>query len=141
GCQLSIEEVGPVKGLWDRSAIDQVLSNLLSNAIKFGAGKPIEVRTAKETSLARLQVRDYGIGIDPARQPYIFDRFERAVSSSQYGGLGLGLYICRRIVDAHGGSIAVASEPGHGATFTVELPFVGPPAGQKGERSDGSAVG
>ena len=71
---------------------------------------------------AILVVRDHGIGIDPADQPQIFERFERAVSSRNYGGLGLGLYIVKRIVEAHGGTIRVDSKPGEGAAFTVELP-------------------
>ena len=73
---------------------------------------------------------EHGIGIDPARRPFVFDRFERAVPSSSYGGLGLGLYITRSIVVAHGGAIAVDSEPGVGSTFTVTLPCAAPkPAG------------
>jgi signal transduction histidine kinase len=68
-------------------------------------------------------VRDHGIGIELAQQQAIFERFQRAVSERHYGGLGLGLYICRRIIEAHGGSIRVDSQPGAGATFTVELPL------------------
>ena len=66
---------------------------------------------------------------DPARRPYVFDRFERAVPSSRYGGLGLGLYIARSIVVAHGGTIAVDSELGAGSTFTVTLPCASPEPG------------
>jgi signal transduction histidine kinase len=68
-------------------------------------------------------VRDAGIGIAPEDHPRIFGRFERAASDRNYGGLGLGLYIARQIVDAMGGRIGVESERGHGATFTVELPM------------------
>jgi len=92
------------------------------NALKFGAGKPVEVFVFGAQGNATLVVRDHGIGIDPAEQARIFDRFERAVSTRHYGGLGLGLYVSRRIVEAHGGTIRVASRPGDGATFTVELP-------------------
>jgi signal transduction histidine kinase len=112
----------PVTGRWDRSRLDQVVTNLLSNAHKFGAGKPIEIALGGEGGAAWVRVRDHGIGVDPARQPFIFERFERAVPTKHYGGLGLGLYISRRIVEAHGGSIRVESRPGDGATFTVELP-------------------
>jgi len=69
-----------------------------------------------------LEVRDHGIGIDPADQARIFERFERAVSRRQYGGFGLGLWISRKIVEAHGGSISLMSKPGAGCTFSVELP-------------------
>jgi signal transduction histidine kinase len=67
-------------------------------------------------------VGDHGIGIAPEHQARIFDRFERAVSVRHYGGLGLGLWIVRQIVEGHGGSITVASTPGEGSLFTVELP-------------------
>ena len=71
----------------------------------------------------RIAVRDHGIGIAPEALERIFERFERAVSSRNYGGLGLGLYIVRRIVEAHGGTIRVESAPGEGSTFLVELPL------------------
>jgi predicted ATPase/signal transduction histidine kinase len=122
GSSLSIECAAPVVGRWDPSRLDQVVTNLLTNAAKFGAGKPIEIRIEQRGGDARLTVTDHGIGIDPARRPYVFDRFERAVSSSSYGGLGLGLYIARSIVVAHGGTITVDSELGAGSTFTVTLP-------------------
>jgi signal transduction histidine kinase len=126
GSSLSIECAAPVVGRWDPSRLDQVVTNLLSNAAKFGAGKPIEIRIERLGAAARLAVIDHGIGIDPARQPHVFDRFERAVPSSRYGGLGLGLYIARSIVVAHGGTITVDSELGAGSTFTVTLPCSGP---------------
>jgi predicted ATPase/signal transduction histidine kinase len=114
--------LAPARVNVDRGRIEQVLSNLLSNAMKFGPGKPITVTTGTRQGRAVLSVSDHGIGIDPARQPRIFERFERGVSPRHYGGLGLGLYISRQIVDAHGGTIEVRSAPGEGATFTVELP-------------------
>jgi signal transduction histidine kinase len=111
-----------VRGCWDRLRISQVVTNLLSNAVKYGAGKPVEVEFGPCGDGARLSVRDHGIGIDPTDQAQIFERFERAVSSRNYGGLGLGLYIVKRIVEAHGGTIRVESRPGEGAAFEVELP-------------------
>jgi signal transduction histidine kinase len=112
----------PVRGYWDRFRISQVVTNLLANAVKYGGGKPVEVEFFPREDHAVLRVRDHGIGIDPSDQPQIFERFERAVSSRNYGGLGLGLYIVKRIVEAHGGIIAVDSKPGEGATFQLELP-------------------
>ena len=125
-CSVSVRDGDRVVGRWDRSRVEQVLTNLLSNAIKFGAGKPIEISTGEEAGIAWLTVKDHGIGVDPARQGHIFERFERAVSEKHYGGLGLGLYICRKIVETHGGSIRVESQPGAGATFTIELPCARP---------------
>jgi signal transduction histidine kinase len=126
GCCLSIHFDGPVLGRWDRSRIDRVVTNLLSNAVKFGAGKPIEIRVEETSGRALLSVRDHGIGVDPLQLGRIFGRFQRAVSPDHYGGLGLGLYISRRIVEAHGGTIRAESAPGEGSTFTLELPRAGP---------------
>jgi signal transduction histidine kinase len=111
-----------VVGLWDRVRIGQVITNLLSNAIKFGCGRPIEVELDADETNARVQVRDAGEGILPHEQERIFQRFERATSVQRHPGLGLGLWICKQIVDASHGRISVQSEPGHGSTFSVELP-------------------
>ena len=113
-------------GRWDRARMEQVVANLLGNAIKYGSGGPIDVELRAHEGQARLVVRDVGIGIAEDRVGSIFGRFERAVSSRNYGGLGLGLYIVRRIVEAHGGQALVVSRLGKGSTFTVELPGAEP---------------
>jgi signal transduction histidine kinase len=123
GCDLRNEADAGLVGRWDRARIDQVVTNLLSNAIKYGAGAPIIVAARRHGERARLIVRDGGIGIAAEERSRIFERFERAVSSKHYGGLGLGLYIVRRIVDAHDGDISVDSAPGGGAEFIVDLPL------------------
>ncbi|WP_437477648.1 AAA family ATPase [Sorangium sp. So ce1014] len=121
GVQLELDE--PVVGRWDPSRVEQVLINLLSNAMKYGAGGPIHVVVRAQSERATLVVRDHGMGIAEADQARIFERFERAVSVRNFGGLGLGLYIVRWIVTSHGGTIRVESAPGAGATFIVELPL------------------
>jgi hypothetical protein len=111
-----------VVGRWDRLRLDQVVTNLVSNAIKYGRGRPIAVRVRRAASAgAELDVEDGGLGVAPEMQERIFDRFERA-HSGEIAGLGLGLYIARQIVVAHGGHIRVKSALGEGSTFTVELP-------------------
>jgi signal transduction histidine kinase len=117
----------PVEGRWDRVRLEQVITNLLANAIKFGNHKPVELSVTSEGGIARLSVRDHGIGIAPDRLPHVFERFERAVSVREYGGLGLGLYITHEIVSALDGAIHVDSTPGVGTCFTVLLPRSGPP--------------
>lgn len=124
----------PVVGTWDRARMEQVVTNLMLNAIKYGAGRPIDVSLDARGERVRLVVADSGIGIEPSRVPRVFERFERGVSAQHYGGLGLGLYITRQIVAAHGGTIEVESEPGVGTSFTVEVPMhtggLPPPAGE-----------
>jgi PAS domain S-box-containing protein len=119
---LMVDAPVPVKGTWDRARIEQVIAILLSNAIKFGNGRPIEICVYQDGPRARLEVADHGIGIPSGVQETIFEPFARAAPSRQYGGLGLGLYIAREIVEALGGSIRVHSAPEQGTTFTVELP-------------------
>jgi signal transduction histidine kinase len=136
-CSVSVEGEPCVPARGDRSKLEQVIVNLLSNAAKFGPGRPIEVSVAKRGSVVAFAVRDHGIGVDPTEHARIFKRFERAVSAHHYGGLGLGLYICNCIVEAHGGSIRVDSRPGDGSLFTVELPSAAPaPAGAAGEAQE-----
>lgn len=120
--RLNLQE--GVVGYWDAMRIEQVVTNLLTNAMKYGSGNLIEVSVWNEGHKALLRVQDYGIGITPADQKRIFQRFERAVTAKKYGGLGLGLFISREIVEAHVGKIWVESEPGKGSKFTVELPLV-----------------
>ncbi|MCY1018980.1 CHASE domain-containing protein [Pyxidicoccus sp. MSG2] len=134
GVLLTVDAPEPVRGRWDRLRLEQVLTNLVSNALKYGQGTPVDVRVRGDGSAAFLEVRDRGIGIAREDAERIFDRFERAVSSRHYGGLGLGLFITRQLVEALGGSIAVESLPGQGSTFTVRLPVTGP-----GEEAEGPA--
>lgn len=115
-----------VVGRWDRMRLDQVVTNLVSNAIKYGNGQPVEVMLDERDDAAVLVVRDHGIGISPESQERIFERFERGAGVNITSGLGLGLWIARQMVEAHGGKIAVDSTPGAGATFTVTLPRVTP---------------
>jgi PAS domain S-box-containing protein len=121
-CELVLQIGRPVHGLWDRLRLEQVFNNLLSNAVKYGQGKQIEVEIAGDERMARFRVSDRGIGISVADQGRIFQRFERAVPARNYGGMGLGLWICRQIVEGMGGAIRLESTPGQGATFLVELP-------------------
>jgi two-component system, OmpR family, sensor histidine kinase SenX3 len=109
-------------GSWDTGLIEQIVRHLLRNAIIYGEGKPITIVASQIDDSVELVVKDRGIGIAPEDQKRIFEPFERAVPAANFGGLGLGLYIVRAIVEAHGGSIRVESAPGHGATFIVQLP-------------------
>ncbi len=127
GCDLTLT-TEPAQGVWDRLRIDQVASNLVANAIKYGRGAPITVSTTVSKPFAVLRVTDRGIGIAREEQQRIFERFERVVENRSFGGFGLGLWIARQIVEASGGTIGVASNPGEGATFTVMLPMSPPHA-------------
>ncbi|AUX40235.1 protein kinase [Sorangium cellulosum] len=128
GSRVDVRAEPAVVGSWDRSRLDQVISNLLDNALKFGAGKPIEVSVARREGTAVLAVRDHGIGIPADRLAHVFERFERAVSNRHYGGLGLGLYVVKSIVEALGGAVRADSLPDEGTRLTVELPCAPPPS-------------
>jgi signal transduction histidine kinase/CheY-like chemotaxis protein len=121
-CVVAFRPEPDAVGRWDRMRIEQVLTNLLSNAAKYGPGQRIDVSIEVDGDRVRLSVHDRGIGISPALQERIFERFGRAVPQREYPGLGLGLYIARQIMVAHGGTIRVESHAGEGSTFTIELP-------------------
>jgi signal transduction histidine kinase len=122
GCQLVVQAPAPVLGNWDRLRIEQVVVNLLVNAIKYGAGGAIEIDVRYAAPTAVIEVSDHGPGVAETDRVRIFERFERASSIRHYGGLGLGLYVSREIVEAHGGSITAGNRPGGGAVFAVRLP-------------------
>lgn len=112
-----------VYGLLDRLRIEQVVVNLLTNAAKYAAGKTVIVSLEQKDDRGRITVKDEGPGIALEDQKRIFERFERVKTRDNIGGLGLGLYISRQIIEAHGGKIFVESEPGKGAAFIVEIPL------------------
>jgi signal transduction histidine kinase len=113
---------------FDREAISSVLVNLLSNAVKFSSDKKeVTVKLFKENGKAIIQVSDKGIGIDPKEIKKIFTRFYRSKNkgSSESKGSGLGLTLVKHITKAHGGRVAVESEPGEGTTFSIIFPIDG----------------
>jgi signal transduction histidine kinase len=122
GSALRIDVQPGVVGEWDPSALEQIATNLLSNAVRFGAGAPVDVSVRGTDGMAVLEVRDRGPGIGDADRDRIFESFERAVATRECPGFGLGLWIARQLVRAHGGEIAVESVPGFGSAFTVALP-------------------
>lgn len=122
GSTVDVHLSEPVFGNWDRHRLDQVIANLLSNALKYGGGTAIHIDVSADDSMARLSVSDRGPGIAEANLGRIFDRFERVETAERTAGLGLGLFIAREIVEAHGGTIRAQSRVGQGAMFVVELP-------------------
>lgn len=128
GCTLQLHTAGSIAGRWDRLRIEQVVVNVLVNAFKYGAGGSIDVSVDGRDGHALIEISDRGPGIEETDLARIFERFERASSIRHYGGLGLGLYVSREIVQAHGGSICASNRPGGGATFAVRLPVLPPPA-------------
>ncbi|WP_158623837.1 ATP-binding protein [Corallococcus llansteffanensis] len=122
GCRVRLDLPPVLVGVWDARRLEQVLTNLVSNAMKYAAGSALEVRLAEEGDLVRLEVRDQGPGVPEAQRESIFDRFDRGIASRNAGGLGLGLFISKQIVVAHGGRISVEEGPEGGACFVVLLP-------------------
>ena len=128
GSTITLQAPEPVDGWWDEFRIEQVAVNLLTNALRYGSGKPVEVSLSPAPDGAHIEVRDHGIGISQEDQKRIFRQFERAGGGRSADGLGLGLFITQQLVEAHGGSIKVYSEPGNGSVFILHLPHAAAPA-------------
>lgn len=112
-------------GYWDKVRIEQVFTNVLNNAAKYAPGKPIHITLSNNNHTAKILIRDEGPGIAPEIQDRIFNRFERGVSLENEGGLGLGLFISKQIIEAHGGKIYIESSSNLGTVFAIELPEEG----------------
>lgn len=123
GYKVMVKTVDSLPLKVDKMRIVQAVSNLVSNAIKYGQGKPLEVEVSERRNVAKIMIKDQGIGISRDQQKRIFELFERAVNGTEYRGLGVGLYIAHQIILAHGGKIKVDSRVNHGSTFTIELPI------------------
>lgn len=119
---IVVEITGNLIGVWDKVRIEQLVNNLLTNAIRYGNKKTITIKGWELGHTIRVSVQDQGIGISKIDQERIFDRFERATSTNEDSGLGVGLFISLHIIEAHHGKIWVESEVGKGAVFTFELP-------------------
>ena len=122
--QVRIEsQEATVVGQWDRDRLVQVMQNLLGNAVKYAPDGEVVIRISDHRTEVHVSVIDSGAGIAPGHLPHLFERFYRADVTGA-GGLGLGLYISRMLVGAHGGRIWAESTPGKGATITFTLPRV-----------------
>lgn len=117
----------PIVGRWDGDRLEQVMDNLLMNAIKYAPnGGEVRVRVEQCGAEARVSIRDHGIGVPPDARQRLFERFYRAEGgiAADKKGLGLGLYISKALVEAHGGRIGVEPAPGEGSIFFFTLPYV-----------------
>ena len=133
GSTIDLDAPAPIIGNWDRVRMEQVVRNLIGNAIKYGRGRPIHISAWIEGGpqglyrpVARMHIRDQGIGIDEENRNLIFERFKRGACGTNIQGLGLGLYIVRQILVAHGGHVHVQSEADQGSTFIIEVPVQAP---------------
>lgn len=145
-------DIGPLPVITaDPLQMQQLMQNLISNAIKFrrpDAAPEVKVRAEIRNGRMHLSVSDNGIGFEPKYAARIFRIFERLHGRTEYPGTGIGLALCRKIADRHGGTIEAESSPGQGATFTVVLPVtqpegepaLGAPAPLKEETRTGAAV-
>ena len=122
GSTVTLRSDGVLDGRWDRLRIEQVITNLLTNALKYAAGTPVEITLSGTEHDVMVTVSDGGPGIPESAQERIFLRFERAAPMRNFGGLGLGLYVARQIVEAHGGEIQLDRLRPKGAHFVIRLP-------------------
>jgi signal transduction histidine kinase len=132
GRRITVSADGPVVGSCDSRRIGQVLENLVENAVKYSPeASEVRVAITEREGQALIDVTDEGIGIPPSDLPQIFERFHRAanVDDRRFAGMGLGLFICKGIVEQHGGQISVESRMGAGSTFHVVLPLGVPTPG------------
>ncbi|HEX2039643.1 MAG TPA: ATP-binding protein [Acidimicrobiales bacterium] len=122
GARVTVGKLPVVYG--DRKTLTTVFANLLANAVKFRSDRPleIEVSATRADGKWRIAVADNGIGILPEHRAQVFEMFRRLQPRSQHPGTGMGLAICRRVVERHGGEIAVATNEGGGAVFSLTLP-------------------
>ncbi|AHG00692.1 histidine kinase [Halostagnicola larsenii XH-48] len=120
--QITVDSLPVVEG--DGNQLRQVLQNLLSNALEYSGQNPprIDVSATREGDTWKLHVRDNGVGIEPSNEDRIFQVFQRVSDGDDQAGSGIGLALCKRIIERHGGRIDVDSEPGEGSVFTVTLP-------------------
>lgn len=116
---------GSFEGFWDRDRLEQVMNNLVGNAVKYSpSGGTVTLLTRHEENTLIVAVRDEGVGIPEEDRARLFERFFRGnAEGGNVKGLGLGLYVTRRIVEAHGGMVDVRSAPGRGSEFSFTLPL------------------
>lgn len=121
GFELALE--ADINGYWDAFRIEQIIINLMTNAVRYGKGQPVHVSLKMDGEQACIQVTDQGIGIAEHELKNIFEAFERGGDNEVKAGLGLGLYISRKLAEAHGGEISVTSRKDAGSTFTLRIPL------------------
>lgn len=119
---VAISGDASVTGKWDRLALERVVAQMLSNAMKYGMGRPIEIGIKNLGDDAELTVRDHGIGIPVEHRDELFERFARFAPINHFGGMGVGLWLVRRVVAAHGGTVSASDAAGGGTCFTLRLP-------------------
>ncbi len=128
GASLRLRGFKPCPGRWDAKRMERAVMHVLANAVKHAPGAPVELSLLTTDKTVEIEVKDQGPGIEPSDLKRIFGRFERARPKA-YGGLGLGLFVTRHIIEAHGGTVQVESVLGAGTRFVLRMPRAGVPQG------------
>lgn len=121
---LTINIEKDLLGVWDTERIQQVITNIFNNVIKHSPGTGVNISALREQNKIVIKIQDFGPGIDLQEQKKLFKRFERAKASKNIGGLGLGLFLSKKIIEAHKGTIRLYSSKGNGCLFKIELPII-----------------
>ncbi len=121
GIELDLQPAPPIQA--DTVRLVQVFDNLFENSLKYAPDSKIAIKMCKQDKYIRVTFSDHGPGIQPEHLPFLFERFYRVPNQEGKRGTGLGLYICREIIRAHGGLISVETGPDKGTTFIIELPY------------------
>lgn len=121
-CRVNVNMTTNIEGQWDRTRLLQVIINIIDNVIKYAPGSNLNISANQDQNNTYFTIHDSGPGIPKEKQRLIFNRFERLGVDTNVSGLGLGLYICKKVIDALGGTIVLESDMNKGTTFQIKLP-------------------
>lgn len=119
---IEVEAAPALEASLDRNLVSRAVENLLANALRFARGGRVELRGEERQGVLEVSIANTGVGVAPEQRPHLFEKYKPRGAAQKGPHLGLGLYLCRRVAEAHGGSIALVDDPGWAARFVLRLP-------------------